>query len=76
MVRRPREHDSGDDAVGPIEAVAGLFGLLPHWAKDARLARNTFNARNTSRHWMLPLPSQMELSGACRYRRGRIDSST
>ena len=25
---------------------------------------------------MLPLPSQIELSGACRYSRGRIDSST
>ena len=50
MVRRPREHDSGDDAVGPIEAVAGLFGLLPHRAKDARLARNTFNARSETVH--------------------------
>ena len=46
MVRRPREHDSGDAAVAPVEAVAGLFGLLPHWAKDAKLARNTFNARS------------------------------
>ena len=50
MVRRPREHDCGDEAVPPVEAVAGLFGLLPHWAKDAKLARNTFNARSETVH--------------------------
>ncbi len=50
MVRRPREHDSGDAAVAPVEAVAGLFGLLPHWAKDVKLARNTFNARSETVH--------------------------
>ena len=50
MVRRPKESDSGDDAVGPMESVAGLFGLLPHWAKDAKLARNTFNARSETAH--------------------------
>jgi putative SOS response-associated peptidase YedK len=50
MVRRPREHDSGGDAVGPMEAVAGLFGLLPHWAKDTKLARSTFNARSETVH--------------------------
>lgn len=50
MVRRPRAADAGDDAVPPVEAVSGLFGLLPHWAKDARLARNTFNARSETAH--------------------------
>ena len=50
MVRRPREADAGDEAVPPVEAVAGLFGLLPHWAKDAKLARNTFNARSETVH--------------------------
>jgi len=34
------------------------------------------SARSTSRHWMLPLPSQIEFSGACRYSRGSTDSST
>lgn len=34
------------DHLGPREAAAGLFGLLPHWAKDARLARHTYNARS------------------------------
>lgn len=50
MLRRPRESDSGDDAVGPMESVPALFGLLPHWAKDAKLARNTFNARSETVH--------------------------
>jgi putative SOS response-associated peptidase YedK len=50
MVRRPREATAGDDAVPPLEAVCGLFGLLPHWAKDAKLARNTFNARSETAH--------------------------
>jgi putative SOS response-associated peptidase YedK len=50
MVRRPREADAADPAVPALEAVAGLFGLLPHWAKDAKLARNTFNARSETAH--------------------------
>jgi putative SOS response-associated peptidase YedK len=27
------------------EAVVGVFGLLPHWAKELRFARHTYNAR-------------------------------
>jgi len=50
MLRRPREADAGDDAVPPVEAVGGVFGLLPHWAKDAKLARSTFNARSETVH--------------------------
>lgn len=50
MLRRPREHDSGDEAVPAMQASAGLFGLLPHWARDAKLARNTFNARSETVH--------------------------
>ncbi len=50
MVRRPREHDSCDTAVPQLEAAAGLFGLLPHLAKDAKLARSTFNARSETVH--------------------------
>lgn len=50
MVRRPPEAQAGDDAALPLEAVCGLFGLLPHWARDTRLARNTFNARSETVH--------------------------
>ena len=27
------------------EARAGSFGLIPHWATDTKIARNTYNAR-------------------------------
>ncbi len=50
MVRRPGAAESGDEAVPALEAVAGLFGLLPHWAKDQKLARSTFNARSETVH--------------------------
>jgi len=30
LIRRPREKDSGDEAVPDREAVAGLFGLVSH----------------------------------------------
>ena len=46
FVRRPRELPSGDEAVPPREAVVGSFGLLPHWAKDTKLAKSTYNARS------------------------------
>lgn len=50
LIRRPREHDSGDDAVPQREALLGCFGLLPHWARDRKLVRNTFNARSETVH--------------------------
>lgn len=50
MLRRPRAADSGDESVPAVEAVVGVFGLLPHWAKDAKLSRNTFNARSETAH--------------------------
>ena len=50
MLRRPRAADSGDEAVPNLETLAGLFGLLPHWAKDQKIARNTFNARSETAH--------------------------
>jgi len=28
------------------ECLAASFGLIPHWAKDPRIARNTYNARS------------------------------
>lgn len=39
FVRRAREG-------GSRELATGLFGLLPHWAKDASAARRTYNARS------------------------------
>lgn len=46
FIRRPKEADSGDEAVPLREAVLGSFGMIPHWAKDATIARRTYNARS------------------------------
>jgi putative SOS response-associated peptidase YedK len=46
LIRRPPERDSDDDAVPDRDVVMGLFGLLPHWAKDMKLAKSTYNARS------------------------------
>lgn len=47
FIRRPREADAGDEAVPDSEALAGQFGLLPHWAKDEKFGRPTYNALGT-----------------------------
>ena len=36
----------GDEAVPPMEALTGLFGLVPHWSADTKIARHTYNARS------------------------------
>lgn len=46
FIRRPREADVGDDAVPQREALSGMFGLIPHWAKDTKIGRQTYNARS------------------------------
>lgn len=46
FIRRPHEADVGDEAVPRREVLAGQFGLLPHWAKDEKFGRRTFNARS------------------------------
>ena len=46
FIRRPRESDAADASVPPLEALTGQFGLLPHWAKDDKFGRRTFNARS------------------------------
>lgn len=46
MIRRPREAVAGDEAVPEREGLIGQFGLLPHWAKDTKLGRSTYNARS------------------------------
>lgn len=38
--------DTGDDAVPSLECLTGLFGLIPHWAKDIKACRYTFNSRS------------------------------
>jgi putative SOS response-associated peptidase YedK len=45
FIRRPRQADVGDEAVPEREALPGLFGLIPHWATDVNIGRQTYNAR-------------------------------
>ncbi len=46
FIRRPRALESADEAVPQREAMAGVFGMIPHWAKDEKVARRTYNARS------------------------------
>jgi putative SOS response-associated peptidase YedK len=46
FVRRPSQYGCGDQAVPDREVLLGRFGLLPHWAKDDKLSRSTYNARS------------------------------
>lgn len=43
---RSRPAESTSDNHPPIEVLTGQFGLLPRWAKDRALGRNTYNARS------------------------------
>lgn len=46
FIRRHPHADVGDDAVPAREALVGMFGMVPHWAKDTKGARHTYNARS------------------------------
>ncbi|MEI2783615.1 MAG: SOS response-associated peptidase [Candidatus Competibacter sp.] len=46
FIRRRASAEPGEQALGPPEAVAGLFGLIPHWATDTKITRRTYNARS------------------------------
>jgi putative SOS response-associated peptidase YedK len=46
FIRRPTHADEGDEAVPEREALTGLFGLVPHWAPDVTMGRQTYNARS------------------------------
>lgn len=46
FIRKHEHADVGDEAVPFRELMTGSFGLIPHWANDAKIARNTFNARS------------------------------
>jgi putative SOS response-associated peptidase YedK len=46
FIRRHPQADVGDEAVPKREAITGLFGLIPHWATDTKIGRQTFNARS------------------------------
>ena len=45
FLRRHPYADVGDDAVPAFESLPGMFGLVPHWSKDTKIAKHTYNAR-------------------------------
>lgn len=45
FIRRHEHADVGDEAVPEREALTGLFGMVPHWAKDTKGTKYTYNAR-------------------------------
>ena len=45
FIRRPRPEDHAGNPPDR-EAMAGVFGLIPHWSKDMTIARRTYNARS------------------------------
>ena len=50
FVRKHEFADVGDEAVPFRELQVGSFGLIPHWSKDATIARRTYNARSETVH--------------------------
>ena len=46
FIRRHPMAEVGDEAVPPLETLTGLFGLVPHWSADTKIARHTYNARS------------------------------
>lgn len=50
FIRKHEYADVGDEAVPFKELMVGSFGLIPHWSKDAKIARQTYNARSETVH--------------------------
>lgn len=46
FIRRHEHTNVGDDAVPERKALTGLFGMVPHWAKDTTGTKFTYNARS------------------------------
>lgn len=46
FIRRHPNVDVVDEAVPGWEALIGVFGLIPHWSPDAKIARHTYTARS------------------------------
>jgi len=46
FIRHHPQADVGDEAVPELEALPGLFGLVPHWSVDTKITKATYNARS------------------------------
>ncbi len=50
FVRKHEFADVGDEAIPFRELLVGSFCLIPHWSKDATIARRTYNSRSETVH--------------------------
>lgn len=50
FIRKHELANVGDEAVPFKELMVGSFGLIPHWAKDTKFVRQTYNARSETAH--------------------------
>ncbi|WP_267879305.1 SOS response-associated peptidase family protein [Methylobacillus glycogenes] len=46
FIRKHEHADVGDEAVPFRELMPGAFGMIPHWSKDTKITRTTYNARS------------------------------
>lgn len=50
FIRKHEFANVSDEAVPNRELLTGSFGLIPHWSKDTKIARHTYNARSETVH--------------------------
>lgn len=65
FIRKHEHADVGDEAVPFRELMVGSFGMIPHWAKDTKIARQTYNARSETVHEKPSFRDAWRLSRHC-----------
>jgi putative SOS response-associated peptidase YedK len=65
FVRKHEHADVGDEAVPFRELMVGAFGMIPHWAKDMKITRQTYNARSETVHEKPSFRDAWRLSRHC-----------
>ena len=65
FIRKHEFADVGDEAVPARELMAGSFGMIPHWSKDDKIARRTYNARSETVHEKPSFRDAWKLSRHC-----------
>jgi putative SOS response-associated peptidase YedK len=65
FVRKHEFAEVGDEAVSYRELMIGAFGLIPHWSKDTKIARKTYNALSETAHEKPSFREAWRLSRYC-----------
>ena len=65
FIRKHEHAEVGDEAVPFRELMVGSFGMIPHWSKDDKIARRTFNARSETVHEKPSFRDAWRLSRHC-----------